>query len=150
MNKTLISYHQTIEPIKSLAVYPASSLTEPIGKDKWAIREIIAHMYYWDHFILQKMVPQMAEGADLVAFPDHDSHNSEGLKLLENESVRSIIDRFSNVREELVQRLSELEPDVRFTIGGGKRQFSPESFVKIFVKHDQHHLKQINEKLNNS
>ncbi|MEC2070991.1 DinB family protein [Alkalihalophilus marmarensis] len=150
MNKTLISYQQTVEPIKSLAVYPASSLTEPIGKDKWAVREIIAHMYYWDHFILQKMVPHMADGADLVPFPAHDSHNSEGLKSLENESVHSIIILFSNRREELVQRLTKLEPDVRFTIGGGKRQFSPESFVKIFVKHDQHHLKQINEKLNNS
>ncbi len=40
-----------------------------------------------------------------------------------------------------MERISEIEEDARFTIiGEGKRQFSSESFINIFVQHDIHHL----------
>jgi uncharacterized damage-inducible protein DinB len=149
MKKTLSLFEKTIDDVLNLKEISEAKLLEPISEGKWSIREIVGHLYYWDKFNLEKMVPFMAEGVDLPKFPDHDQHNEEAMSFLKDYSIESIIDNFIVTRKELNERISRLEGDVRFTIGGGKRQFSGESFIKIFIKHDDHHLKQINEKLHN-
>lgn len=147
MNKTLNQYGKTIDEVLKLKEASKTKLCEAISEGKWSIREIVGHLYYWDKFNLEKMVPLMDQDADLPKFPDHDQHNGEAMTFLKDCSVETIIDHFVVTRKELSERLSSIDGDVRFTIGGGKRKFSGESFVKIFVKHDAHHLKQINEKL---
>ncbi len=147
MNKTLNQYGKTIDEVLKLTETSSIKLCEAISEGKWSIREIVGHLYYWDKFNLEKMVPLMDQDADLPKFPDHDQHNEEAMTFLKDYSVETIIDNFVVTRKELSERLSSIDGEVRFTIGGGKRKFSGESFVKIFVKHDAHHLKQINDKL---
>ena len=149
MNKTLSQFENTIEEISNLKKLHNSQLLEPISEGKWSIREIVGHLYYWDKYNLEQMVPKMSEGANLPVFPDHDQQNNEAILYLRNQSVESIINDFICTRRELIEGILLLDGDVKFTIGNGKRQFSSESFIKIFIKHDAHHLKQINEKLNN-
>jgi hypothetical protein len=122
-------------------------LLESISEGKWSIRDIVAHLYYWDKFNLENMIPCMTDGANLPTFPDHDTHNEEGLALLREHSVASIIDLFIKERRKLIEQLIMIDEDIRFTIGKGKRKFSVESFARIFLEHDLHHLKQINLKL---
>ncbi|MFC4403829.1 DinB family protein [Gracilibacillus xinjiangensis] len=147
MNKTFNQFSKTIDEVLKLKETSRTKLCEAIREGKWSIREIVGHLYYWDKFNLEKMVPLMVQDADLPKFPDHDQHNEEAVTFLKDYSVETIIDNFVVTRKELTERISSLDGDVRFTIGGGKRKFSGESFVKIFIKHDAHHLKQINEKL---
>ncbi|RLL48545.1 DinB family protein [Oceanobacillus piezotolerans] len=136
-----------IDTIMELKEVPEEILREPIKEGKWSIIQIVGHLYYWDKFNLEKMIPYMADGGDLPKFPDHDQHNEEAMSFIKDYSVDSIIDSFALTRKELNERISSLGKDVRFTVGGGKREFSRESFIKIFIKHDAHHLKQIDEKL---
>jgi uncharacterized damage-inducible protein DinB len=149
MKKTFSQFEKTIDEVMKLKEISETVLCEAISEGKWSIREIVGHLYYWDKFNLEKMVPLMAEGADLPNFPDHDQHNEEAMLFLKDNTVESIINNFVVTRKELTERISSLDGDVRFTIGGGKRQISGESFIKIFIKHDAHHLKQITEKLHN-
>lgn len=149
MKKTLSQFNKTIDDISNLKEVSEVKLCEPISEGKWAIREIVGHLYYWDKFNLENMLPLMIEGADLPKFPEHDKHNKEAMTFLKNDSVKSIIDNFVVTRKELKDRISSVDENIRFTIGGGERQFSGESFIKIFIKHDIHHLKQINKKLHN-
>ena len=148
MKKILLEFEETINAIKKLKDVQESQLIEPISKGKWSIREIVGHLYYWDKYNLEKMVPKMANGANLPQFPNHDQHNKEAISYLRDHSVEFIINAFIKTRKELIESISKVEEDVRFTIGKGKRQFSGESFIKIFVKHDIHHLQQIHGKLN--
>lgn len=143
MNKTINQFENMVDHILELKEIEEESLLEPIKVGKWSIIQIVGHLYYWDKFNLEKMVPFMTEGADLPPFPDHDQHNKEAMSFIENSNVESLIDSFVNTRKELAVRISRVGEDVRFTIGGGKRKFSGESFIKIFIKHDEHHLKQI-------
>ncbi|WP_026691387.1 DinB family protein [Alteribacter aurantiacus] len=146
--KTLMQFEKTADEVAALGKAPKEALLNPIEAGKWTPREIICHMFYWDKFNKEQMVPHMADGARLPAFPDHDKHNAEGLEYLKKcEDPEEVIDLFVKVRNELVSEFESLNPDMRFTIGEGKRQFSPESFVKMFVKHDQHHLKQMDQAL---
>ncbi|WP_042149493.1 DinB family protein [Paucisalibacillus sp. EB02] len=148
MNKTLNQFIKTTEEINSLNEIEDSRLTEPIREGKWSIRDIVVHLYYWDKYNLEEMVPKMSDGEKLPEFPDHDRHNAEGIHYLRNKSVDFIVNLFVETRRQLVDSLAAIPEDTRFLIGKGKRQYSSESFTTIFLKHDQHHLKQINMKLN--
>ncbi|UTR15777.1 DinB family protein [Salipaludibacillus sp. LMS25] len=147
MNKTLSQFGNMCDTISNLKELPEDKLSEPIKEGKWSIIQVVGHLYYWDKYNLEEMAPYMTEGADLPQFPDHDQHNEEAMSFIEGFSVASLIDRFVQTRNELAEEVSKVGKDVRFTIGGGKRKFSGESFIKIFIKHDDHHLKQIKEKL---
>ena len=149
MNKTLIQFEKNIDDISKLKDIQESQLLEPISKKKWSIREIVGHLYYWDKYNLEIMVPKMKNGATLPEYPNHDQHNAEAISFLSGQSVKSIISAFVVTRKELIESISKEEGNVRFTIGKGKRQFTVECFIKIFLKHDIHHVQQINEKLNN-
>ena len=147
MKKLLKQYEETIEDIRQLKDVQESKLKEPISKGKWSIREIVGHLYYWDKYNLEKMIPFMKDGASLPPFPNHDEHNEEAISYLTDYTVEAIIDVFIDTRKELIESISKVDEDIRFTIGSGKRKFSAESFIKIFANHDIHHLQQINEKL---
>ncbi|WP_078553356.1 DinB family protein [Bacillus alkalicellulosilyticus] len=147
MNKTLRQYENMVATILELKEIPEGILTEPMKEGKWSIIEVVGHLYYWDKFNLEKMVPYMVEEADLVPFPDHDQHNEEAMSYIADLSVETVIERFVQTRKTLIEKLAEINKDVRFTIGGKKRKFSGESFIKIFVKHDEHHINQIHDKL---
>ncbi|MCT1902425.1 DinB family protein [Oceanobacillus sojae] len=143
MSKVFTEYEKTINEVSKLKEADEQSLVTPIKKNAWSIREIIGHMYYWDDYNLHNMVSQMHHGVNLPAFPDHDAQNEEAIQSLEGQSVYQIIDLFIERREEFLDAARKVDKQDRFTIGDGKRAFSAESFVKIFVKHDAHHLKQI-------
>lgn len=123
-------------------------LLNPIKEGKWSIREIIGHLYYWDKFISEQHIPFMEQGANLIAFPDHDSHNNEGIQYINNfKNVATLIDKFVYTRNQIFEAIHSIKSDIRFTIGSGKRHFTLESYFCIFSKHDVHHLEQIHNKL---
>ncbi|MFA1820211.1 DinB family protein [Virgibacillus oceani] len=147
MNKTLNEFEKTIGEISKLKNVENDRLLDPIQEGKWSIREIVGHLYYWDKHNLESMVAKMTDGANLPPFPDHDQQNEEAIAYLNGESVNAIINSFIAMRKELIESISKVEDNTRFTIGKGKRKFSAESFIKIFVKHDVYHLQQINKKI---
>lgn len=133
--------------VETLKQVEEKQLSEPIQADKWSVREIVAHLYYWDKFNLEKMVPFMEDEAKLREFPDHDTHNSEGLEKVKDLTIYEIMDQFIETRLQLCSALEAVDIKNRFTIGSGKRKIGVDSFIRIFQKHDQHHLKQIQKKL---
>jgi len=143
MSNVFTAYESTIGAVSELKKVEEQTLNTPIKEDAWSIREIIGHMYYWDDYNLHNMVSQMQQGANLPAFPDHDTQNEKAIQSLEGKTVDEIIDLFMERREQLLEKIRTVDKNDRFTIGSGKRKFSTESFLKIFTKHDEHHLKQI-------
>src|SRR6476660_229432 len=139
MNKTIKQFEELIDQCKTYKELDEKLLATPINEGGWSIREIIGHLYGWDKYNLMYMVPNMRHGADLPEFPDHDDQNESVINRLQDHSVYEVIDLFLKNRKELIQMISSVNPEDRFTIGGKKRAFSAESFLKIFVKHDVHH-----------
>jgi len=148
LKKPFESFTQTIVEIERLQEVPEQDLVDPIEEGKWSIREIVAHLNAWDEQCLHNWLPDMKEGAVLEAFPEVEQFNKEQLQVREELGVKEIITAFTTDRRKLVHQLSTVDPEVRFTIGEGKREFSAESFAKMFAIHDQHHLEQIHTKLN--
>lgn len=147
-NKAALSYDQTAEAILKYKEFDEQRLLEPISEGKWSVKEIIGHLYYWDKFILQNHVPFMNEGANLDAFPNHDLHNREAIEYISVfTTTGSLIDEFVLNRRILIKAISGIDSNAKFTIGSGKRQFTVDKYLKIFIDHDSHHLKQMNERL---
>ncbi len=144
----LKQFGDTIGEFLELKKYPEAVLVEPISEGKWSIREIVGHLLYWDKFNLETMVPLLAEGVKLPAFPNHDLHNEQAVSYLSRyENVEEIIDDFVKTRKMLVKELTEISKGLTFEIENEPYNFSPEKFVEIFLEHDAHHLKQIREKI---
>lgn len=146
--KAIQDYRNAIEEISRLKEIDEPKLLDPIKEGKWSTREIIGHLYYWDKFILEQHAPSMAQGANLIAFPDHDLHNNEAIQHISSfENVGALIDELVYTRNQLLEIINSINSDARFSIGSEKRQFTIESYISIFSEHDTHHLNQIRNKL---
>ncbi|GLX66587.1 DinB family protein [Paenibacillus glycanilyticus] len=149
MSEKRNQFEEMIEEFLALKKYPEDVLTDPIATGKWSIREIVGHLFYWDKFSLEKMVPLMIHEATLPPFPNHDLHNEEGISYINRyDSVNDIIDEFAKTRKQLVEELRKLNNDIRFNIGHESNTYSCERYVDVFLHHDNDHLNQIKEKLN--
>ncbi len=141
-NKSFVDYENGILEVLKLKELPESSLLKPIQEGKWSVRDIIGHLFYWDKFILDQLVPHMTNNAFLPPFTDPNLLNQEALKYIERfNSVDSLIDEFSHTRKQVIEKMFCIETNVIFTIG--TNNFSKDSFITIFSEHDIHHFKQI-------
>lgn len=115
---------------------------KPISTGKWSLREILTHIMYWDRNSLERMVPNMTEGAKLF-FVDIEKHNQEAAVLAQSyNSLDVLIDDLVMTRKQLLGLLEEKNNDTtRFTIDN--RNYTYKKFVNVFIHHDDHHKKQI-------
>ncbi|WP_186575952.1 DinB family protein [Aquibacillus kalidii] len=145
MSNSIVQFADTIKQINHLKSLPTAVLEKPLADGKWSIREIIAHIIYWDKFILNELVPQMTNENELPPFPDDDEFNDKAVRYYETYKTLDILEEFVTVREKLISEIQNLEPTVTFKVKRWNKTLTPESFINMFVSHDQHHLKQIKE-----
>ncbi|WP_404450197.1 DinB family protein [Sutcliffiella horikoshii] len=138
------AYRNNMEFFGSLSTKNEAELTKPISSGKWSIKEIIGHIYFWDLYLLENMVPEMKDNGVLPDFPDHDTYNEKALESIRSfEGTNVLIEEFIIIRNELMDKMESLDQKVTFTIGKKKRKYTPDSFLRMFVKHDIHHMEQI-------
>lgn len=117
----------------------------PVSPGKWTVKEVIAHLWSWDLYTIEIMLPLMKNNAKLPEFIDHDTHNIQAIeKAKQFKDRESLIKSFVEKRTYLANRFREIgDKEMRFIIGNDKRPYSLERYIKIFVHHDEHHRKQI-------
>ncbi|MGD7052159.1 DinB family protein [Sutcliffiella horikoshii] len=141
---TYVAFQYNMEFFNSFATKDETELIKPISTGKWSIRDIIGHIYFWDLFLLEYMVPEMKDNGVLPDFPDHDNYNEKAIQSIKSfTDTNSLIEEFIITRKKLIANMENLDQEVRFTIGNKKRKFTPESFLRMFVQHDIHHMEQI-------
>lgn len=117
-------------------------LDQPTELGKWSISEIISHLWLWDKYSLDLMLPLVQQGVTLK-FIDHTAINSNAesfAKTLQNKT--ELIQLFKETRNELIATCNSINEDLSFYVG--KREYNIESYVQKFItSHDQHHMKQI-------
>ncbi|WP_078380613.1 DinB family protein [Sutcliffiella halmapala] len=147
--KAYRSFEENLDFFLSLSELSEVDLTNPIAEGKWSTKEIIGHIYYWDKFIIDTMIPNMEKESNLSSFPDHDLYNEKAIPYISKyPTTTALINEFEMTRRALLEKISTLDQSISFTIGNGKRNYTPESFINMFVKHDLHHIQQIKVALN--
>jgi uncharacterized damage-inducible protein DinB len=142
---SLIAFSNVIKRIEKLSVLPIAILTKPIKVNKWSVRDIVSHLYYWDKYNLEKMVPNMANQATLAPFPNLDLHNQKAIEFTSKFSVEEIFDAFVSTRSALTAKLASIDETLSFYIENEPGRFTADRFITIFLEHDHHHLSQIDE-----
>jgi len=138
-------FQSFIPYIEELKNYPDSFWEQPIAPGKWTLKELVCHLWNWDRYSADVMVPNMSHGALLPAFVDIEAHNAEARVLAQSfASAAALVEAFVLTRTKLIRLITaKYDSQARFTIGGGKRKYSFDSYIEIFTHHDEQHKEQI-------
>jgi len=129
--------------VEKLQSYDEKTLTVPIKSGKWSIREIVGHLYYWDSYVIESMIPHVAADAVLPPFPNPAVYNRAAIASLEGRRATRMMGEFITVRKLLMKQMSSLDDKVTFKVRGSKKTFTTKEIVDMFSKHDKHHQEQM-------
>lgn len=134
-----------IHELKPLEKLPEQVWGAPLSPTKWSLKEMVCHLWKWDQYLLEEMIPKIKDGAELPAFTDIEPYNQQARKAAQAfETGKSLLQVFEQTRKALVESIEAIyDPNLRFTVIGEEGQFSLDSFLMIFVHHDEHHKKQL-------
>lgn len=111
-----------------------------LGEGKWSLHEVLAHLYFWDKYTIEEMLPNMTQDAKLQ-FIEIQALNDQAWTFGKTFERDLLLELFVNTRKRMVQLFAEM-PDKTFTytLGGGEATLH--SYLKIFVHHDTEHKPQ--------
>jgi|GEM_PF-478177 len=151
-DELITEFEQAQDWVISLKKHSENDFFKPIAKDKWSVAEIIGHLAYWDKYVLEEILPNMKQNADINSIDFQELNNQASNYALSGIFGMSLIDQFVEGRERLVAELkgkSDAEFYVQFKINGDEvdpdsgAPFSMYSYISSFIWHDNHHKKQI-------
>lgn len=120
-------------------------LVIPVKPGMWSIREIIGHLYYWDRYMMEFVLPKAEPDAVLTPMPHPAIYNRAAIASLEGRNATRIIENFIAVRTVFIEELQAMDDDIRFTISRTEGEFSRSRMIEMFAAHDLHHEKQMKE-----
>jgi uncharacterized damage-inducible protein DinB len=142
---------QTIEWLNSLESVDSKHWLEPITEGKWSVAEVIAHLFYWDRYILEERIPIFLSGGSLPKPPEVEAFNANAAAYARSgvgqmELLHEIV-RERNRMLNLLSGMTDEQWTRPFRIK--EREVTLGEYLFGFAEHDRHHQDQINEFLAN-
>jgi hypothetical protein len=150
MSMSIQALEKLIPFSESLESLNPSLLESPLSENKWTIKEVLAHLFRWDIFLIEIGIPSI-ENNKMISFPEHHQFNAESAVLSQEMSNADVIKQTINKRKELLQVLnnSMIPLDTAISINGQTHdtatniRFTLDYLMHDFSSHDAHHIKQI-------
>jgi len=127
----------------------SSVWTAPIAEGKWSVPDIIAHIMAWDRNFMGKIMPKLVrrELVTLEEDMDFQGFNNRAVEYGRTLNQKQLLDEAIFYRTKIVSQLKKL-PEDAFITDVPVTSFTLSSFLQnMFVSHDNHHRKQIEEYL---
>ncbi|WP_027963701.1 DinB family protein [Halalkalibacillus halophilus] len=142
--QVLEHYEASIVFVKQLEEMDEHLWRQPIAEGKWSVAEIVSHFVPWDSFINNDRLPYLNSDTQLPSAPEVEAINSEAAERAQKEDQLETINRFVEMRNELITSLSEIsdnywEQDLQL----GTKQLSLVEYFEGLIQHDHHHFGQI-------
>lgn len=119
---------------------------KPVETGKSTIHDIVSHIMLWDDYFLENAIKPISINEPLtLKHLDYDQFNHDAMMYGRKLSKNELIQRTIEYRNRILQEISDFSED-KFTreyVDGDGNPFSVEYYVKDFVSHDLHHMKQI-------
>lgn len=117
----------------------------PIETGKWTMHQLLAHLYYWDKYTLEVMVPVMKPNASLQ-FIKIQELNDQAIAFSQTLNQSELIELFLKTRRQLVEVFDQLwDENLLFMLDG--HPSSQIGYLNIFIHHDHEHQEQLVERL---
>ncbi len=151
-NEVIDSYASYLEWLERFDDWNEEQWVHPISEGKWAAREIVSHIMFWDRYLLETSIEQAMNQKDL-SFPDFEPFNQEAAEYARSGMNKAqLLDEAKKSRKKVIDRLLELPDDVllcHLTSNGVDKcphtgePYSLLYIISDFCWHDRHHQKQI-------
>lgn len=149
----MLDPHNLIEQLEGYVPFVASlreidtiKWTTSISEGKWSVRDIISHIMMWDKNFLDNIVPKLLNQEPVTLEEDTDvqGFNDRAVKYGKTLTQNQLLDEAISYRSEIVSELRKLPKTAFLLVFPGRDSFTLSSFLKdLFVSHDSHHTKQI-------
>ncbi|WP_068612755.1 DinB family protein [Paenibacillus tuaregi] len=117
-----------------------------LGEGKWTIHDVVCHIYLWDKYFLEEAIKPISEGQPLtLRHLDYNEFNRKAVEAGSKLTKPELIELTRQFRSSIVTEIRDQEPS-KFTeeyVDADGNKFSVESYLKDFIWHDRHHMKQI-------
>ncbi|WP_078543766.1 DinB family protein [Litchfieldia alkalitelluris] len=146
MNTILNEYVKFTEKLSLLMNIEEVDANKSINEGKWSPKEVIAHIYRWDIFLMEKGIPEIIKDYK-INFPSHDQYNAESVVFSKTVDFKTLLKMTAELRIKFVQMLSELNLDKQIRVNGfthdphTNQEYTLKYLITGFVEHDQHHFK---------
>lgn len=121
----------------------------PLNQGKWTIHDLVSHIMLWDEYFLENAIQPISQDVPLtLRHLDYDKFNLDAMVYGRTLSKKELIQRTIDCRNRILLEIKDYSED-RFTreyVDGDNRPFSVDFYVKDFISHDRHHMKQIEER----
>jgi len=122
----------------------------PLGEGKWSIHDVVSHILFWDRYFRETAVERIAKGLDPTWNElDFDRFNREAAEKGRRLSKEELIEQTRKCRKAIldtIRSMDEVRRSGTYTDADGEA-FDLEAYLKEFVDHDRHHMRQIEEVL---
>lgn len=118
-------------------------LKTPVRAGRWTMRDIISHIYYWDRFILETVLPACDSQTEIRHWPHAELYNRSAIAALEGRPVKWILSQGISVRRLILEEMAKRNASDRLMIHGRPDITNLQDVVDVFGQHDDHHIQQI-------
>jgi uncharacterized damage-inducible protein DinB len=137
--------------LRSLASVSENEQLKPIAEGKWAVRDVIAHMWKWDIFFWDHAVRPFMEGTPLTYQSlDYNAFNEDAKNECRPLEWSYLIEQTAHTRDLITNALRTFSKNEyeRVERDADGNPFSIKAYLEDFVHHDAHHRSQIEAVLN--
>lgn len=120
----------------------------PLQEGKWTIHDVVCHIMLWDQYFYERMIQPIASDHPItVEHIDFDAFNAQAVAYGKDKTKDELIVLTVQSRNAILNCIRELDETV-YANTYAEGQFTFESYLKDFIWHDQHHMKQIQTRIN--
>lgn len=121
---------------------------KPLGEGKWAVCDVVSHILLWDKYFYEEAIkPIVEEKPVTVEHLDFELFNQEAREFAKTKTNQELAKLAKEYRKCIINSIQE-QPAEKFTRQNKDAQgnnFVIKNYLKDFIWHDQHHMKQIAE-----
>ncbi|AOM83085.1 DinB family protein [Salisediminibacterium beveridgei] len=137
------SLQRYADKLKGWSNLPEQELLTPVRAGGWSMRHIIGHIYYWDRFLIETVIPAVKSDIPLRHWPQPDIYNQSALASIEGRRANWVAERGIEMRSILLDQLTDLDMATPINIPYNSKVKSVGQMIELFTAHDAHHIHQI-------
>lgn len=134
------------ELVKVMSALNEKDLSQPMAPGKWPIRDMLAHLIYWNQWGLDYVKERLAGGNPQGFGSDFDRLNKEAAQHWAGHTPSQLLGELDKVRRDTVDYIDSIGPEKlaeKWAFEGGETEAG--EFLNSFAGHQLYHCKQIQE-----
>jgi Mycothiol maleylpyruvate isomerase N-terminal domain. len=120
----------------------------PLGEGKWSVHDVVSHIMFWDKYFFEEAIERISNGRQLtlkhLVFDEFNREAAKKGKDLPKEQLIELTLKYRNAILDTIKSMTEDQRSQTYKDADGN-DFSVATYLRDFIWHDRHHMRQIEE-----